>query len=132
MEPVSYVKIFNQVMDEFFNELMETFPEETKIKVNYNLFQTLASTNIKKPCNEFMIGSIPFLEKIAMRDEEFFTGKEKPPLLRSMNIEKVWTSELSENIKNAIWKYIKTLFTIGIKVIKMPDETIPLIDFIIN
>jgi hypothetical protein len=132
MEPVSYVKIFNQVMDEFFNELMETFPEETKIKVNYNLFQTLVSTNIKKPCNEFMIGSIPFLEKIAMRDEEFFTGKEKPPLLRSMNIERLWTPELSENIKNVIWKYIKTLFTIGIKVIKMPDETIPLIDFIIN
>ena len=132
MEPVSYVKIFNQVMDEFFNELMETFPEETKIKVNYNLFQTLASANIKKPCNEFMVGSIPFLEKIAMKDEEFFTGKEKPPLLRSMNIERLWTPELSENIKNVIWKYIKTLFTIGVKVIKMPDETIPLIDFIIN
>jgi len=38
---VSYVKIFNQVVDEFFRELIEIFPEEKKIKVQYNLFQTI-------------------------------------------------------------------------------------------
>ena len=119
-------------MDEFFNELIETFPEESKIKVNYNLFQTLAKSNIRKPCSDFMIGSIPYLEKIAMRDEEFFTGNEKPSLLSSMNIEKLWTPDLSENTKNAIWKYIKTFFTIGVKIVQMPPETSGLIDFIIN
>jgi len=129
---VSYVKVFNQVMDEFFNELIQTFPEETKIKVNYNLFQTLSNSNIRKPCHEFMYGSIPFLEKIAMKDEEFFTGKDKPSLLSSMNIENIWTPELSQNTKNAIWKYITTLFIIGNKVVQMPENTIPLIDFIIN
>jgi hypothetical protein len=129
---IEYVKVFNQVMDEFFNELIETFPEESKIKVNYNLFQTLAKSNIRKPCSDFMIGSIPYLEKIAMRDEEFFTGNEKPSLLSSMNIEKLWTPDLSENTKNAIWKYIKTFFTIGVKIVQMPPETSGLIDFIIN
>jgi hypothetical protein len=129
---IEYVKVFNQVMDEFFNELIETFPEESKIKVNYNLFQTLAKSNIRKPCTDFMIGSIPYLEKIAMRDEEFFTGNEKPSLLSSMNIEKLWTPDLSENTKNAIWKYIKTFFTIGVKIVQMPPETSGLIDFIIN
>jgi hypothetical protein len=129
---IEYVKVFNQVMDEFFNELIETFPEESKIKVNYNLFQTLAKSNIRKPCSDFMFGSIPYLEKIAMRDEEFFTGNDKPSLLSSMNIEKLWTPDLSENTKNAIWKYIKTFFTIGVKVVQMPPETFGLIDFIIN
>jgi len=129
---IEYVKVFNQVMDEFFNELIETFPEESKIKVNYNLFQTLAKSNIRKPCSDFMIGSIPYLEKIAMRDEEFFTGSDKPSLLSSMNIEKLWTPDLSENTKNAIWKYIKTFFTIGVKIVQMPPETFGLIDFIIN
>jgi hypothetical protein len=79
-----------------------------------------------------MLGSIPYLEKIAMRDENFFTGNDKPSLLSSMNIEKLWTPELSENTKNAIWKYIKTFFTIGIKITEMPPETIQLIHFIIN
>ena len=129
---ISYVKVFNQVVDEFFNELMEIFPEETKIRVHYNLFQTICKTNIRKPCNDFMIGSIPYLEKIAMKDEEFFTSPNKPTLLSSMNIEKLWTPELSENTKNAIWKYIKSFFIIGVKVIDMPPETLPLINYIIN
>ena len=38
---VSYVKIFNQVVDDFYNELIEIFPEEVKIKVQYTLFQTI-------------------------------------------------------------------------------------------
>ena len=78
MGSIEFVKIFNQVMDEFFNELIEIFPEESKIKVNYNLFQTLVKSNIRKPCSDFMLGSIPYLEKIAMRDENFFTGNDKP------------------------------------------------------
>ena len=129
---VSYIKIFNQVVDEFFNELIEIFPEEKKIKVQYTLFQTLIKANAKKPCMEFMTKSIHFLEKIAMRDEHFFTGKEKPQLLEALNIEKIWTKELSQNTKDAIWKYIQSFFTIGIKVVEMPPETHDIIHYIIN
>jgi hypothetical protein len=132
MSNVSYIKIFNQIVDEFFNELIEMFPDETKIKVHYNLFQTMCKTNAKKPCNDFMIGSIPYLEKIAMKDENFFLSQDKPSLLSSMNIEKLWGSGISENTKNAIWNYIKSFFVIGIKIIEMPQETLPLINFIIN
>jgi hypothetical protein len=129
---MEYIKTFNQIMDEFFNELIEIFPEESKIKVQYNLFQTLCKTNIRKPCNEFMIGSIPYLEKIAMRDEEFFIGVEQPKLLKSMNFNNLWLSGLSDNSKDAIWKYIKSFFIIGSKAVEMPPETVPLINYIIN
>jgi hypothetical protein len=130
--PVSYVKIFNQVVDEFFKELIDIFPEEPKIKVQYNLFQTLSATNIKKVCNDFMIGSIPYLEKICMKDEDFFKGKERPSFLNSIGFENVWTDSLSINTKMAIWNYIKSFFTIGLKVIAMPEDSIPLIQYIIN
>uniref|UniRef100_A0A6C0B073 Uncharacterized protein n=1 Tax=viral metagenome TaxID=1070528 RepID=A0A6C0B073_9ZZZZ len=129
---VSYVKIFNQVVDEFFSELIEIFPEETKIKVKYTLFQTIVSANAKKPCTEFMTKSIPFLEKIAMRDEQFFLGKEKPGLLDTLNIEKIWTPELSPVTKQAIWRYIQSFFTIGIKIVEMPPETHGIINYIIG
>jgi hypothetical protein len=119
------------VVDDFFNELMELFPEETKIKVHYNLFQTMCKTNIKKPCTDFMLGSIAYLEQIAMRDENFFLSDDKPSLLSSMNIEKLWPI-ISENSKTAIWNYIKSFFTIGIKIIEMPVETVPLINYIIG
>jgi hypothetical protein len=132
MGSIEYVKTFNQIMDEFFNELIEIFPEESKIKVQYNLFQTLCKTNIRKPCNEFMLGSIPYLEKIAMKDEDFFVSPEQPKLLKSMNISKLWSSDISDNTKDAIWRYIKSFFIIGIKVVQMPPESLPLINYIIN
>ena len=132
MGSIEYVKTFNQIMDEFFNELIEIFPEEPKIKVQYNLFQTLCKTNIRKPCNEFMLGSIPYLEKIAMKDEDFFVSPEQPKLLKSMNISKLWNSDISDNTKDAIWRYIKSFFIIGIKVVQMPPESLPLINYIIN
>ena len=86
---VSYVKIFNQIVDEFFRELIEIFPEESKIKVQYNLFQTVSATNIKKVCNDFMVGSVPYLEKICMRDEDFFRGSDRPSFLNSMGFENI-------------------------------------------
>jgi len=132
MGSIEYVKTFNQIMDEFFNELIEIFPEESKIKVQYNLFQTLCKTNIRKPCNEFMLGSIPYLEKVAMKDEDFFVSPEQPKLLKSMNISKLWSSDISDNTKDAIWRYIKSFFIIGIKVVQMPPESLPLINYIIN
>jgi len=129
---VSYTKIFNQIVDEFFRELIETFPEENKIKVQYNLFQTLCASNVKKACNDFMIGSIPYLEKISLKDEEFFRGSDRPTFLNNMGFENIWKSDLSQNTKNAIWNYIKSFFTIGINVVQMPEETIPVIQYIIN
>ena len=132
MSQVSYVKIFNQLMDEFFVELIEIFPEETKLKVHYNLFQTICTTNVKKPCTDFITGSLPYLEKICMKDESFFTGNEKPDLLTSMNIQNIWTPDLSTVTKDAIWKYIKNFFAIGIRVVQVPDDKIGLINFIIN
>ena len=121
---ISYVKIFNQVVDEFYNELIEIFPEEVKIKVQYTLFQTIIKVNSKKPCTEFMTKSIPFLEKIAMRDEQLVNNF---PFL-----ENIWTSDLSNATKNAIWRYIQSLFTIGFKIIEMTIETHDIINYIIK
>ncbi len=132
MDTVGYIKAFNQVVDEFFRELIDIFPQEKKIKVQYNLFQTLIKANAKKVCSEFMLGSIPYLEKVAMKDENFFKGEDKPELLSSMDFERIWTDDLSPNTKAAIWRYIKSFFAIGIRVIEMPPETVPLINYIIQ
>ena len=132
METVSYIRIFNQVIDEFFVELIETFPEETSIKVNYTLFKTLIKVNVKKTCIEFMEKSSPFLEKILNRDEQFFLSKDKPGFLDSLNIEKIWTPGLSPVTKQAIWKYIQSFLAIGCKIVEMPMESQILINKIIK
>ena len=132
MDQISYLKIFNQVVDEFFKELILIFPEEKKIKVRYSLFQTICKTNARKTCNDFMIGSVRYLEKIAMKDPVLFLGDDKPPLLDQMNFSVLWNSGISDHTKEVIWKYIKTFFTIGIKVVDMPVETHSIIQYIIK
>jgi hypothetical protein len=122
MDSLNYIKLFNQLVDDFFNEMIEIFPEETKIKVQYTLFQTIIKINIRKPCTSFMIGSVKYLEKISNRDSDFFLSSDKPQLLSSLNIENIW-KDLSDNTKNAIWKYIQSFFTVGIKIIEMPQES---------
>ena len=127
----SYTKLFNNLMNDFFEELIEIVPEETKIKVHYNLFQTLCKAHAKKPCIDFMLGSVNYLEKISMKDEAFFTSDDKPAILSSINIDK-WWGNLSENTKAAIWSYIKNFFAIGIHIVDMPLESRGMINFIIN
>ena len=122
MDSLNYIKLFNQLVDDFFNEMIEIFPEETKIKVQYTLFQTIIKINIRKPCTSFMLGSVKYLEKISNRDSDFFLSSDKPQLLSSLNIENIW-KDLSDNTKNAIWKYIQSFFTVGIKIIEMPQES---------
>jgi len=132
MENISYVKLFNQTIDDFFNELIEVFPDETNIRVKYTLFQTIIKMNVKKPCHEFMTKSIPFLDQIARKDEQFFLGPEKPGFLNSLCIERLWTPDLSPVTKQAIWRYIQMFFIIGVNIIEMPPETSNLINYIIE
>ena len=127
---MSYLKMFNKVVDEFLIELMEFFPENNKIKVQYSLFQTLVKSNARKVPNDFMINSIPYLEKICMKDITFFQGSDNFFLTR-IGFETIWP-ELSENTKEKIWIYLKTLFSIGSQIIELPQETIPFIEYIKN
>ena len=134
MENKINFRIFNQVVDEFFREMIEIFPEESKIKVNYSWFQTVYKPTSKKPCREFMAGAFEYIEKIAMKDELLFTGsgKDKPYMIDKMNIPKLWNSGISENTKECIWKYIKTLIKIGASVVEIPPEKCDLVNYIIN
>ena len=129
---MSYIKVFNDLVDEFFCDLILVFPEESGIKVCYSLFQTICKVNAKKTSIDFMMNSIPYLEKVCMKDETFFTNSKEIKLFDKLNLSKLWTPELSQTTKNAIWKYIKSFYAVGIKIVEMPPETLPLINFIIN
>lgn len=124
------IKLFNQVVNEFLTQLMEIFPENNKIKVQYSLFETLAKSNARKIPNDFMINSIPYLEKICMKDTTFFQNTDNFFLTR-IGFDTIWP-ELSENTKETIWVYLKTLFTIGSQLIQLPPETTPFIEYIKN
>jgi len=66
-----------------------------------------------------------------MRDEEFFLGENSPDIIKA-NIKSIWTPDISETTKNAIWKYIKSFITIGNFIVEMPHETQNVINYIIH
>ena len=129
---ISYIKLFNTLMDQFFNELLVIFPEESRIKVNYTLFQTICKANAKKPAKDFMEEVIPYLEKIAARDETVFTDDNKPDVLKKLRFERLWNDDLSPNTKNAIWRYIQKFLEIGVQIIQVPSEKQDIINYIIS
>jgi hypothetical protein len=129
---MSYIKIFNQLIEEFFNELIEIFPENNAIKVQHELFKTIIKVNVKKPANEFMTKIIPYLEKVALRDDQVFLGDDAPEILSKLRIEKEVLAVLSKNTKDALWKYIVSFLSVGVNIIEMPEETHSIINYILN
>ena len=128
---ISYIKIFNQILDDLLVELIEIFPEETKLKVEYTLFQVMCSANAKKISNEFMNNCIPHLNKIYIKDEQFFMGDSKPNFLNKICINKLWI-QLSITNKETIWKYIRNILSIGVHIIQVSEEDLITIQLIIN
>jgi hypothetical protein len=67
------------------------------------------------------------------KDEAFFLGAaDDIEILSSLNMKKHWTSELSENTKNAIWQYVQTLYILGTTITSIPAETLSMIEDVAN
>jgi len=129
---MSYIKTFNNLVEQFLTELIEIFPENNSIKVRYTLFKTLVQVNVKKPCIDFMVRIIPYLEKIALKDyDSLFTGQDSPEIISKLQIDKQTILSLSDNNKAVLWKYIQSLILFGSKIVEMPEETHKLIKYII-
>ena len=105
------VKAFDELMTQFLEELKQTFPEESKI-INTDTI-TLQS---------YMSSISTHSQKIMNKDETFFTGSETNRFLDDLNLKHWWTSELSQNTKNAIWQYLQTLFMMGTTIQAVPPE----------
>ena len=52
----------------------------------------------------------------------------KSDFLNSINIDKLWTDELSPATKGAIWQYIQTLVILGTTINSIPQETLTAIE----
>ena len=124
---MSSVQAFNSVMEEFLNELKETFPEEKKIKVYYNSFLTLKKVNQRKVLDTFMAEVAKHSEKIVNKDESYFLDSDDD-FLKELNIKKWWTSDLSQNTKDAIWQYLNTLFVLGTTISNIPANVLSSIE----
>lgn len=123
------VSAFNDMMQQFLDELVLTFPEEKSFRKFQANFQLLRKTNPRSPLNSYMESITPYVNSIMQRDEAFFKDNSKDiPFLTQINIKGIWTDELAETTKNTIWQYLQTMYIIGTTIMSLPPETLSMIE----
>lgn len=123
------VKAFNDLMEQFIDELVKTFPEEQNLIKGYQeSFEMAKMANDRLPLKTFMSEVSPYASQIMARDETFFTDHaEEIEFLKETNMKKYWP-DLSENTKNAIWQYIHTMYMLATTISALPADTMSMIE----
>ena len=120
------VGAFNDMMEQFLNELVTTFPEEKGIKKYQASFEIVRKANPRKCVDSFMAAVSPYASRLTAKDESIMT--EDISFLTQVNISKYWTPELSQITKDAIWQYLQTLYMLGMTISAIPTETLSMIE----
>ena len=120
------VGAFNDMMEQFLDELVQTFPEEKAIKKYKASFELVRKANPRKCVESFMATITPFAHKITSKDESILDDEFN--LIRDINIKAHWTPELSQNTKDAVWQYLQTLYMLGTTISSIPADTLSMIE----
>ena len=120
------VSAFTNMLEQFMDELIQTFPEEKKLTKYRASLSLLTAANPRSLVTMFMDSVGPFQAEIMAKDESVLTSG-KIEFLNSINIDTLWTDELSPQTKGAIWQYIQTLVILG-TINSIPQETLAAIE----
>lgn len=111
---------FITMMEQFIDELMITFPNETKIKVYKNSFDMLKKTNPRKVLTLFLDAVSPYTQQIMNKDESIMLD-DSIPLNAELNLKGIWESPTTtSNTKDAIWAHLSTLLMFGSTIQNIP------------
>ena len=126
---MSSLDAFNDMMAQFLNELVLTFPEEKSIQKFQATFEVARTTMPRATLEGFMKSIGPHAQKMMAKDESFFLENAKDiDFLNEINLHKVWTPETSPQTKAAIWQYMQTLHILGTTLTMFPPETLEAIE----
>ena len=102
-----YIKLFNECLKEFFEELKQVFPEfKQKIDDIYT-FDNIENNN--KYLKFFYKNAKKYSDLISTKNEMLFS--EGIVLLKGIDFNFIWNSNISDGTKDSIWKYIQLLYS---------------------
>lgn len=112
---------FLMMMENFLNELCETFPDDAKLKTHKMKFEMMKKTNPKKIFDLFMEHVSPVQEYIVNRNDEIFNLELETHIISDMK--HVWFAETtSTNTKDAIWAHLNTMYMFGTTIKAIPSN----------
>ena len=116
---------FNNLLTQFVAELAEVFPEHSRIKVAERALEDLIAVNAQLPMQKYIELMGPHAQAISARDGSMF----KSLNLFQIDLGMLWeTEDLSEVTRDAVWKYVSTLWTLATVMTSMPPELLSSIE----
>lgn len=120
----SYLIAFNNVVTQFIEDLILTFPEDMEFRKFKTGFLLVKKTNHKKLLQVFKFYIKSYKTKIINKDEKFFlitdsnnlSQMEDNSISNLLDKLKVYWKNLSNNNKEKIWKYLNTLIILSEKI----------------
>jgi hypothetical protein len=107
-------------LEQFLDELTQTFPEQPALKKYKATFDILRKANPRKIMETFVESVKPFADRIMQKDETFFLNG-NIDFLNGLDIKKWWTPELSQGTKDSIWQFLQyLLITSGVAAPQTP------------
>jgi hypothetical protein len=123
------VSAFNDMMQQFLDELVLTFPEEKSFVKYQASFSMIRKARPRAVLESFMKSIGPVASQLMEKNESFFKeNSDSVPLLSELNIAKIWGDDLSSSTKEAIWKYLQTLYILASTISALPAETLSMIE----
>ena len=108
------VDTFNELLLQFVGELAHTFPENTIVKTYRNTVGMLIKKDPGVCLETFMKNVKPHEDLIRNQDERIFEELSRSyGILKTLDLESMWKSELSDNSRSAIWQYVQGLYVLG-------------------
>ena len=108
------VDTFNELLLQFVDELAHTFPENTIVKTYRNTVGMLIKKDPGVCPETFMKNVKPHEDLIRNQDERIFEELSRSyGILKTLDLESMWKSELSDNSRSAIWQYVQGLYVLG-------------------
>lgn len=128
MNKIVQIKIFNDILDQFFDYLEKTFPLfRSDVMLNRSTVQFIRNSNPRLVVEQFMSYVSPYRKHIFECNEDFFLNFEnnlsqgdltRDNILFGMKMKNMWVShETTDERKAFIWLYFKKLLQAGEKVL---------------
>lgn len=115
------IQAFNEMMGQFLDELVATFPEEEAFKA------VQATPRTRATFDAFMKQVSPHATALMAKSPEFFC--EQNEFVKGLNLHVVWASpDATPVTKDAIWQYIQTMYILGNTINMFPPETLSMIE----
>lgn len=102
-----YIKLFNECLKEFFEELKEVFPEFKQKIDDIYIFDNIEKNN--KYLKFFYKNAKKYSDLISTKNEMLFS--EGIVLLKGIDFNFIWNSNISQTTKESIWKYLQLLYS---------------------